>query len=159
MQSDPWWSFAMAFNVLLVFQFRVSPVAICRLWWAYCGVCYGGPFIIALVLLLIRNDSRGLVYGDAGVSCPGNESQESSDAADTLQIWCWVDKEWNPVRVYSYYMFIWFCILGSFVIYGHVGGIVFRSRNRVNNFVSPPGWDFVDRVSTMRNIQSPLAIS
>jgi hypothetical protein len=70
MQSDPWWSLAMAINVLLVFQFRVSPQAFHKYWWVYCIICYGGPGAIALGLLLVRNDSRGLVYGGAGVSSP-----------------------------------------------------------------------------------------
>jgi hypothetical protein len=68
MQSDPWWSLAMAINILLVFYFRVSPKAFHKWWWIYCLVCYGGPFVIALSLLLVHGDSRGLVYGNAGVS-------------------------------------------------------------------------------------------
>ncbi|KAF4464747.1 G coupled receptor like [Fusarium albosuccineum] len=65
MQSDPWWSLAMAFNVFLVFFFRTSPDAFRKWWWLYCLICYGGPFIIALSLLLVRNPHRGLVYGQA----------------------------------------------------------------------------------------------
>lgn len=68
MQSDPWWSLAMAFNVFLVFFFRTSPDAFRKWWWLYCLICYGGPFIIALSLLLVRSPDRGLVYGQATVS-------------------------------------------------------------------------------------------
>lgn len=68
MQSDPWWSLAMAINVFLVFYFRTSPDSFRRWWWVYCLICYGGPFVIALVLLLIRDSPKGLVYGDAVVS-------------------------------------------------------------------------------------------
>ncbi|GAB0136947.1 hypothetical protein EsDP_00005231 [Epichloe bromicola] len=53
MQSDPWWSLAMAINVFLVFYFRTSPESFRRWWWIYCVACYGGPFSIALALLLI----------------------------------------------------------------------------------------------------------
>ena len=67
MQSDPWWSLAMAVNVFFVFYFRASPDSFRRWWWAYCVICYGGPFIIALVLLLLRNARKGPVYGDATV--------------------------------------------------------------------------------------------
>lgn len=68
MQSDPWWSMAMAINVLLVFYFRATPDSFARWWWIYCLVCYGGPFIIALTLLLSKTPSRGPVYGEATVS-------------------------------------------------------------------------------------------
>lgn len=57
----------MAINVFLVFYFRTSPDSFRRWWWVYCLICYGGPFIIALSLLLIRGSPNGLVYGDAVV--------------------------------------------------------------------------------------------
>lgn len=68
MQSDPWWSFAMAFNVFLVFFCNVDPTAFRKCWWAYCIACFGGPLIPAVVLISIRDDSRGPVFGDATVS-------------------------------------------------------------------------------------------
>ena len=68
MQSDPWWSLAMAINVFLVFYLRVSPDSFQQWWWLYCLICYGGPFVIALALLLVRHPDRGLVYGEATVS-------------------------------------------------------------------------------------------
>jgi hypothetical protein len=68
MQSDPWWSLAMAFNVFLVFFFRAKPDSFRRWWWVYCLICYGGPFAIAIALLLVRNPNRGLVFGQATVS-------------------------------------------------------------------------------------------
>lgn len=57
----------MAINVVLVFYFRTPPDSFRRWWWLYCLICYGGPFIIALSLLLIRASPKGLVYGDAVV--------------------------------------------------------------------------------------------
>lgn len=68
MQSDPWWSLAMAINVFLVFFFRTSPDSFQKWWWVYCLICYGGPFVIALSLLLVRHPERGPVYGEATVS-------------------------------------------------------------------------------------------
>lgn len=115
MQSDPWWSLAMAINVLLVFYFRKSPGSFHRWWWAYCLVCYGGPFFIALALLLVRSPERGPVYGDA-------------------TIWCWVDAKWDSIRIYTYYLLICTCIAGSFICYLLVGYHVFRSRNRLRSF-------------------------
>lgn len=67
MQSDPWWALAMSINVFLVFFIRTSPDTFQKWLWLYCVVCYGGPFIIALALLLVR-PKRGLIYGEATVS-------------------------------------------------------------------------------------------
>jgi hypothetical protein len=67
MQSDPWWSFAMAVNVFMVFFFAANPRSFLRYWWVYFLVCYGIPFIPSLWLLLVRDEQQGLVYGDATV--------------------------------------------------------------------------------------------
>ncbi|PHH92790.1 hypothetical protein CDD83_4949 [Cordyceps sp. RAO-2017] len=115
MQSDPWWSLAMAINVFLVFYFRTSPDSFRRWWWLYCLICYGGPFVIALALLFVKNQQRGSVYGQA-------------------TIWCWVDVKWDSIRIYTYYMLIWICIVGSFVCYILVGYHVFRTRNQLHSF-------------------------
>lgn len=75
MQSDPWWSLAMAVNVFLVFYFRASPDSFQKWWWLYCVICYGGPFVIALALLVVRPSNRNLIYGEATVSqLPGPPS-------------------------------------------------------------------------------------
>ncbi|PNY28334.1 Cyclic AMP receptor-like protein A [Tolypocladium capitatum] len=105
----------MAINVFLVFYYRTSPDTFRRWWWVYCIICYGGPFIIALTLLFVKNSTRGPVYGEA-------------------TIWCWVDSKWDSVRIYTYYMLIWICILGSILCYFLVGFHVFRSRNRLRSF-------------------------
>lgn len=68
MQSDPWWSLAMAINVLLVFYFRATPDSFARWWWVYCLICYGGPFVIAISLLLAKTGNNIPVYGEATVS-------------------------------------------------------------------------------------------
>ncbi|KAK0391319.1 hypothetical protein NLU13_0820 [Sarocladium strictum] len=114
MQSDPWWSLAMAINVFLVFFFRTSPDSFRRWWWVYCLICYGGPFIIALSLLFVRQQGRGPVYGGA-------------------TIWCWVDREWDDIRIYTYYMLIWVCIAGSILFYSMVGYHVFHTRNQLRS--------------------------
>lgn len=73
MQSDPWWALAMSINVFLVFFIRTSPDTFQKWLWLYCLVCYGGPFVIALGLLLAR-PRRGLIYGEATVSRDGPRS-------------------------------------------------------------------------------------
>ena len=67
MQSDPWWSLAMAVNVFLVFFYRANTATFKQYLWVYAVVCYGVPLVPALALLFVRDDSRGAVYGDATV--------------------------------------------------------------------------------------------
>ncbi|CAH0015302.1 unnamed protein product [Clonostachys rhizophaga] len=131
MQSDPWWSLAMAINVFLVFFFRAKPETFRKWWWLYCVICYGGPFCIALALLLVRNPRRGLVYGEA-------------------TIWCWVDRAWDDIRIYTYYMLIWICIVGSLILYFLVGFQVFQARNRLHDLSTSRSRDptAVDDVSS-----------
>ncbi|KAI3328860.1 hypothetical protein HD806DRAFT_519240 [Xylariaceae sp. AK1471] len=114
MQSDPWWSFAMAVNVFMVFFFSANPNNFLRYWYAYCIICYGIPFIPALWLLVIRDGTGNNVYGDA-------------------TIWCWIDKDWSDLRIYTYYLPIWVCIVLSSFIYIAVGYHVFKQRNQLRN--------------------------
>ena len=68
MQSDPWWSFAMAVNVFLVFFFGANPSSFRKHVWIYCVVCFGAPAIPAIACLLIKTDNgNGRIYGDATV--------------------------------------------------------------------------------------------
>ncbi|KOS22905.1 Cyclic AMP receptor-like protein A [Escovopsis weberi] len=64
-QSDPWWLLAMAVNVFLVFFCHFKPSRFRKNFWVFCIVCFGGPFLPAIVLFCIRDDPRGLVFGDA----------------------------------------------------------------------------------------------
>ncbi|KAI0553781.1 hypothetical protein F4679DRAFT_436318 [Xylaria curta] len=114
MQSDPWWSFAMAVNVYMVFFFSANPNNFLRYWYAYFIVCYGIPFIPALWLLLVRKGPGDTVYGDA-------------------TIWCWIDRDWSDLRIYTYYLPIWVCIVLSSFIYVAVGYYVFKQRNQLRN--------------------------
>ncbi|KAK3318095.1 hypothetical protein B0H66DRAFT_602697 [Apodospora peruviana] len=119
-QSDPWWSLAMAINVLLVFFKGASPHAIKQWGWLYCLICYGGPFVIAVICLLLKKDGKTVVYGSAG-------------------IWCWISDDWNTLRIYSYYMLIWICILTSLLIYAGIGIYVFKARNKLRQLSGSGG--------------------
>lgn len=68
MQSDPWWSFAMAINVFLVFFLNANPRTFRQYAWLYCVICFGGPMIPAIVLISVRDHPDGLIFGDATVS-------------------------------------------------------------------------------------------
>lgn len=67
MQSDPWWSFAMAFNVFLVFFYNANPATFRKRIWIYCIICFGGPLVPAVVLVSIHDDAKGPVFGNAAV--------------------------------------------------------------------------------------------
>ena len=49
------------------------------------------------------------------------------------QLWCWIDDNWNSLRIFSYYIPIWVCIFLSAVIYVAVGYHVFHQRNQLRN--------------------------
>ncbi|KAG9231112.1 G-protein-like protein coupled receptor [Amylocarpus encephaloides] len=112
MQSDPMWSCAMAVNVYLVFFHRYDSHRLKRLYWVYGVVCYGLPFIPAMFCLFYRTHKRGKMYGNA-------------------TLWCWIDGNWAPVRIYSYYAPIWIAILMALVIYVRVGIEIFQKRNQL----------------------------
>ncbi|TDZ13749.1 Cyclic AMP receptor-like protein A [Colletotrichum spinosum] len=113
MQSDPWWSFAMAINVFLVFFASANPSSFREYLWVYCVVCFGGPFIPAICLLVIKPEGDD-IYGDA-------------------TLWCWISGQYGALRIYTYYAPIWICIFGSAVVYFAVGYHVFHQRNQLRN--------------------------
>ncbi|KAH6619399.1 hypothetical protein B0J18DRAFT_467554 [Chaetomium sp. MPI-SDFR-AT-0129] len=113
MQSDPWWSFAMAVNVYMVFFMSFSPSAFRKHLWVYCLICYGIPAIPAFICVLYKPNGQP-IYGDA-------------------TLWCWINDNYNPLRIFTYYLPIWACILLSAIIYGAVGYHVFHHRNQLRN--------------------------
>ncbi|KAH6986954.1 G-protein coupled receptor [Ilyonectria destructans] len=113
MQSDPWWSLAMAINVFLVIFHGASPASFRRYLWLYCLICFGGPLIPAIVLLVARPDGQ-MIYGNA-------------------TLWCWISNDWNALRIYTTHIPIWICIFLSAVIYFVVGYHVFRQRSQLRN--------------------------
>ncbi|KAF7877382.1 hypothetical protein EAF04_001062 [Stromatinia cepivora] len=115
MQSDPWWSLAMATNVYLVFFYRFDAAQLKKLYPYYALICYGLPFIPAMVCLFVKTKNKGRIYGNA-------------------TLWCWIDGPWAPLRIYSYYAPIWLTILAALCIYVRVGIEVFRARNQLHGF-------------------------
>ncbi|KAK2051069.1 G-protein coupled receptor [Colletotrichum caudatum] len=117
LQSDPLWSFAMAINAFLVVFHGVSPSSIQKYIWVYCIICFAGPLIPGLCLLLIKPEgSEYSVYGDAA-------------------LWCWITSRWSSFRIYACYIPVWCCILGSAAVYLAVGCHLFRQRNQLTNVV------------------------
>jgi hypothetical protein len=157
----------MSINVFLVFFFRTSPDLFQKRWWVYCVICYGGPFVIALSLLLQRDAGRGPVYGEATVSlnrvwgeCPVMECfVDGLILTFYRQIWCWVDREWDEVRIFTYYMLIWVCIFGSLILYFLVGYQVFRARDELRSFSTAKSRDDVVHMSAGESgLQDPRLV-
>ncbi|KAK4044351.1 hypothetical protein C8A01DRAFT_31404 [Parachaetomium inaequale] len=113
MQSDPWWSFAMAVNVYMVFFMSYPPNNFHNHLWLYCLICFGIPALPAFICLLYAPNGKR-IYGNA-------------------TLWCWIDDSYNPLRIFTYYLPIWMCILLSTVIYVAVGYHVFHQRNQLRN--------------------------
>jgi hypothetical protein len=67
MQSDPFWSCAMAVNVYLVFFRRYDAIRLKKLYWIYGLLCYGLPFIPAMFCLFYKTKKKGRMYGNATV--------------------------------------------------------------------------------------------
>jgi hypothetical protein len=61
--ADALWSFCMALNVYLTFFRRFSIPRLRKLEWKYFLFCYGMPFILAFVPLVLKSKP----YGRAGV--------------------------------------------------------------------------------------------
>ncbi|KAL2161710.1 hypothetical protein VTH06DRAFT_8272 [Thermothelomyces fergusii] len=113
MQSDPWWSFAMAVNVFMVFFMAYPPNNLHKNLWIYCVICFGIPALPALICLVYRPNGER-IYGDA-------------------TMWCWINDKHNSLRIFTYYLPIWTCILLSSLIYVAVGYHVFHQRNQLRN--------------------------
>ncbi|KAK3362375.1 hypothetical protein B0T25DRAFT_512596 [Lasiosphaeria hispida] len=113
MQSDPWWSLAMAVNVYLVFFFAANPNSFRRYLWLYSLICFGFPALPAFICLFyMPNGDR--IYGNA-------------------TLWCWIGDRYNQLRIFSYYLPIWTCSVLSALIYVAVGYHVFHQRNQLRN--------------------------
>lgn len=57
----------MATNVYLVFFYRFDAAQLKKLYPYYALICYGIPFIPAMVCLFVKNGTKGKIYGNATV--------------------------------------------------------------------------------------------
>ena len=105
----------MAFNVYLTLFRKYNAAQLKALEWRYLTLCYGIPFIIAFTLLFPSLPSRGKIYGDA-------------------VLWCWIDQDWDFLRVALLYGPAWVCILAAFTIYIMAGREIFSKRYQLRAF-------------------------
>jgi len=65
-----------------------------------------------------------------------------ADNGALKKLWCWIGDKWNSLRIFTYYIPIWVCILLSTIIYFAVGYQVFHQRNQLRNLtLSNPAKD------------------
>ena len=86
--ADAFWALAMAINVYLVFYQKFSENGLKRLELIYIPMCYGIPFIPALVYIWLVDDQGNRLYGNA-------------------TLWCWVSEPWRILRIATFYGPVW----------------------------------------------------
>ena len=116
--ADALWNLALAINVYLTLFKRYSAEQLRALEWKYHLVCYGCPFIVAIIYLLVDTKEKGHMYGDA-------------------TLWCWIGTNWVTLRVVTCYAPAWVCIVAASVIYIKAGREIFSKRRQLRAFNQP----------------------
>jgi hypothetical protein len=83
MPADSLWSFCMALNIYLTFYRRYTEEDIKKLEKWYFLLCYGLPLVLATVLISIKTDERGRIYGPALVGVPGYSRMQQRSNSQT----------------------------------------------------------------------------
>ncbi|KAL8749019.1 MAG: hypothetical protein Q9184_006970, partial [Pyrenodesmia sp. 2 TL-2023] len=110
---------AMAINVYMTLFRKYNAQQLKTLEWTYQIMCYGLPFVVALVYLFIDTPARGKVYGDAS-------------------LWCWISIKWVVLRIALVYAPAWAAIFTSFTLYAISGLEIFRKRQQLRAFHNAP---------------------
>ncbi|KFZ17131.1 hypothetical protein V502_04740 [Pseudogymnoascus sp. VKM F-4520 (FW-2644)] len=116
--ADSVWALAMAFNVYLAVFQRYSATQLQQQEWKYLLVCYGIPFIPAIVFVFVRTEARGSVFGSA-------------------TLWCWITAKWNVLRIAFVIVPIWVVLAITMSIYAVVGRVVYQNHRQsrsISNF-------------------------
>ncbi|KAI4243462.1 MAG: hypothetical protein L6R40_003464 [Gallowayella cf. fulva] len=118
--ADALWNLAMAINVYMTLFKKYNAQQLKSLEWRYQIMCYGLPFVVALVYLFVDPPDRGKIYGDA-------------------TLWCWISIKWVILRIALCYIPAWIAILVSFTLYVISGREIFEKRQQLRAFhTSPP---------------------
>lgn len=89
MPADALWTFVMACNVWLTFYHKYDAEQLRRLEKWYLLVCYGIPFVPAIVFVFATAPSKGHIYGNA-------------------TLWCWISSKWETLRIACFYGPVWY---------------------------------------------------
>jgi len=87
--ADSFWSLAMATNVYLTFFKGYDANGLRRLEKWYAGLCYGLPFTVAVIYVIVDATLNEPIYGPA-------------------VIWCWVSKRFEWMRLAFFYGPVWY---------------------------------------------------
>lgn len=115
MPADAFWTLAMAVNVYLTFYFKFDAQRLRRMEIPYFLLCYGIPFIVALVLIFVSTPEKGRMYGDA-------------------TLWCWIAPEWDIFRIAIFYGPVWIVIIVTFLIYIRAGREIYKKQKQLRDF-------------------------
>ncbi|KAL8733882.1 MAG: hypothetical protein Q9166_001870 [cf. Caloplaca sp. 2 TL-2023] len=140
--ADALWNLAMAINVFLNVFKKYNAQQLKALEWRYHLLCYGTPFIIALIFCFVDTKGRGKMYGGA-------------------QLWCWISSDWAFMRIALFYAPAWICIAVAFSLYVISGREIFRKREELRAFRQPSCGSVEDAFSAYKtteiNVTSELA--
>ncbi|KAL8700089.1 MAG: hypothetical protein Q9201_005638 [Fulgogasparrea decipioides] len=131
---DTLWACCMAINVYLAFFhiFRAYQLRALDKW--YLLFCYGAAFVPAVTFLFIDKKGRGKIYGPA-------------------ILWCWIDIQWDFLRIALLYGIVWIAILLAVGIYYKAGMVIYRRRDQLGGFLNPLNEDpFTGMVTTSIDI-------
>ncbi|KAJ5806244.1 uncharacterized protein N7503_003846 [Penicillium pulvis] len=130
MPADALWTLAMACNVYLTFRHRYSSSQLRGLEWKWLLACYGIPFIPAITYAFLRTEEKGRIYGPA-------------------TLWCWVDLQWDPLRIATFYAPVWMIFLVTSFIYLSVGTEIYKKRKHLRSMASRS----LDTVQSMKRVE------
>lgn len=124
----------MALNVYLTFYRSFNAEDLRRLEKWYALLCYGVPFIPAIVFVFVQNSKKGHMYGNA-------------------TLWCWIDSEWDIWRIAAFYgpvcketsiaalirMLTWLgvVIFATICIYFYAGKDIWQKTKMLRDFKHP----------------------
>lgn len=91
MPADAFWMLAMAVNVYLTFYHKFDAQRLRKMEIPYLLICYGVPFIVALVMIFISTPEKGRMYGNA-------------------TLWCWTAPAWDIYRIAIFYGPVWYVV-------------------------------------------------
>ncbi|KAK4155871.1 hypothetical protein C8A00DRAFT_41600 [Chaetomidium leptoderma] len=114
--ADVLWTLAMAINVFLIVHRNYDIDSLRRLEWKYVVGITTITFIPAFVLLFIKTEENGPMYG-------------------SVTLWCAIAPKWVLFRIILYYVPIWSCILITITLYSFIG-IEIVKRRRILRAIS-----------------------
>ncbi|KAJ5763122.1 CAMP receptor-like protein [Penicillium manginii] len=126
MPADALWTFAMACNVYLTFFHKYNSDQLRQIEWKYLIFCYGVPLIPAFTYFFIKTEALG-------------------------RLWCWVSKQWDWLRIATFYGPVWLVIILTFAIYIRAGSVIYQKRRQFRHLGHS---DFLD--SEIQADSSPL---